>query len=1054
MGLPRRAVALLAPLLALSVCGVDEEVVAEQTLVNPPANAVFVPADYDGDGLTDFGYKTSSGIWYIDVARCWPPDRPETACDNYIDDDLDGFINDGCPAIGDAVDAAEVTIVNACRAPYHTAFDDDNDGYLDDGCPTNHQCLGSEGYGNRWDFVYYGYGDGSAIPVPADYGMTYGGPADGKADLAIKAADGTWAIDFADNGFGTFDEIRGGYGFADVVPWPADYDGDGRADLSVRSTDGAWFFDYSSDGFNGWNIPCAGGCPCVVHRGVGFPVLGYGGRDDTPAVGDVDGDSCADLSVKTTVGTWFFDLAADGFRGWQAPCPSCAVPLAGYGDASNKPIIANFDPGYDKLADLAVQMSDGHWAIDFAADGFGTWNTFPFYFAGWAGGGATFVPGRFSYTPGNLDLAVKGTNGFWYVDRAYNGYGNIDFQGHTSPTLFDETLPYIDTMWISQPTVPGAPTSGNFSEAFVSPAQLKVGVRYTANIHLVPGMECVFSDDTDLDGVPNDGCPPVGAPETACTDWVDDDGDGRLNDGCPAFPPEDPISEVTPASVNVNPDLHVSPSLNVENVGGHIVQNSAPGVVYTHTRRLGFTCHQPGVYRLGFMLSRAGTSTGLNVDYGTNVACTADFAGIYGVVNNKRTGKPIAGASVVAGGVSRTTDANGFWNVDGLTGGPHRVVIMKSGFAPLEAVNVRVPGFGAPAGIQVDAALEESFILQQGITYKTYLDYSRGRTILHSVRIDVTRAPITIGKVPFAANGEFQRLVDVAVAQHAPVMINGIWWTLDTENFLKDIGQASCSAQAGPPVAATRSIGYLYINGFVPPGECAGGICRPSEVECASAEYFANPVPGRAPAPAVAIQDAWTTPLFGVKGTGSQRRANIVMTDTDFMASTNGWKRVAGVPNCPAGNACPIYDAARPYNRSDYLYAFQMGHVLLRAGTAIARGVINHGGFAGEFAYARTSIGTNFNGTVAWFVIADGEGIDGGNGATPNQLGEFYRDILQATDAMIVDSGESTELVLRGATGPRRVNRLSSENNGADGVAPEGDFTPGGQVFSYIKAGS
>ena len=74
---------------------------------------------------------------------------------------------------------------------------------------------------------------------------------------AIKDTSGVWGIDYADNGFGFFDVYLTGYGFADAVPWPADYDGDGRADLSVRSTNGsgAWYFDYSSDGFGGWNIP-------------------------------------------------------------------------------------------------------------------------------------------------------------------------------------------------------------------------------------------------------------------------------------------------------------------------------------------------------------------------------------------------------------------------------------------------------------------------------------------------------------------------------------------------------------------------------------------------------------------------------------------------------------------------------------------------------------------------------------------------------------------------------------------------------------------------------
>lgn len=87
-------------------------------------------------------------------------------------------------------------------------------------------------------------------------------------------------------------------------------------------------------------------------------------------------------------------------------------------------------------------------------------------------------------------------------------------------------------------------------------------------------------------------------------------------------------------------------------------------------------------------------------------------------------------------------------------------------------------------------------------------------------------------------------------------------------------------------------------------------------------------------------------------------------------------------------------------------------------------------------------------------MIADGEGIDGGHGATPNQLGEFYKTILAAQNAMIIDSGESTELILRTTSGHRRVNMLSSENHTADGIAPDGNFVPSGRVFATIKAGT
>jgi hypothetical protein len=507
-------------------------------------------------------------------------------------------------------------------------------------------------------------------------------------------------------------------------------------------------------------------------------------------------------------------------------------------------------------------------------------------------------------------------------------------------------------------------------------------------------------------------------------------------------------SESTPdqVSIRVNPDVKVPASLNPADVGGHTTANSTIEAVYPHYRRFAFTCGHWGNFPLGYMLSLAHSSAPLNADYGFGVTCTADHPGIYGWVKNKRTGAAIPNAVITVDNLSPfLADANGFWKLQSATGGPHKVVISKTGFATAEAINVTVPPYGIPAGIQVDAALEEAFVLPAGITYRTFIDYSRGRTLLHTVTVDVTQAPLTLGKVPQVSN-DFQPLLDLATAQNAPVMVNGIWWTLASPatNFVKDIGSPTCSAQVGPTFANTRAIGYLYINGFVSPGACGGGVCRPADVECSSGKMYADPVPGRpATAPPVLIQDVWKVPMFGVKGTGTARRASIVMTDTDFMTSSAPWKRVAGIPNCPAGNACPIYDAVAPTNQSDFDFAFQMGHVLLFNAKVMARGINAEIGtaFPGEFAFARTAIGVNAAGTRAFLVIADGEGIDGGNGGTPHQLGTFFRDKLGASAAMIVDSGESTELILRGATGPRRVNTLASENSAADGVAPNGDYT-------------
>ncbi len=179
----------------------------ESDLVASPGAAVAVPGDYDGDGLTDFALKGANGIWYIDMAACDPVGSVPT---------------------------------NPTRCT-----------------------LGANGYGGRWDFAFPGYGDDTAIPVPADYGRSDGdkdycvgnsGPLCPRTDIAVKDATGAWMIDYADNGFGKWDKILTGYGCCST-PVPADYDGDGRADLAVRESTGRWYIDLAADGFGSWNTP-------------------------------------------------------------------------------------------------------------------------------------------------------------------------------------------------------------------------------------------------------------------------------------------------------------------------------------------------------------------------------------------------------------------------------------------------------------------------------------------------------------------------------------------------------------------------------------------------------------------------------------------------------------------------------------------------------------------------------------------------------------------------------------------------------------------------------
>ena len=76
-----------------------------------------------------------------------------------------------------------------------------------DAQPLGAECVGSDRFGGRWDFAYWGYGNANAILVPADYGKSDGtAESPHRADLAIyDPTTGMWAIDYADNGFGAFD---------------------------------------------------------------------------------------------------------------------------------------------------------------------------------------------------------------------------------------------------------------------------------------------------------------------------------------------------------------------------------------------------------------------------------------------------------------------------------------------------------------------------------------------------------------------------------------------------------------------------------------------------------------------------------------------------------------------------------------------------------------------------------------------------------------------------------------------------------------------------------
>lgn len=251
----------------------------------------------------------------------------------------------------------------------------------------------SNGFGS-WDVIVSGYGGQDSVAAPADF------DGDGKADLSVKTNSGNWHIDYASNGFGGNDVTYPGYGLAESRPAPADYDGDGKADLSCHSTSNLqWRIDYASNGFGVWDQY----------------LFGLGGTENRETPADYDGDHRADVSIHSiTQGRWNIDYASNGFGTWN-------FSFGGYGGAENREAPADYDG--DGRADISVRSDTGqNWVIDYASNGFGSWN------ASYAGyGDSTTIPVAADYDgDGRADLAIKTSANEWKIDYASNGFGSFD----------------------------------------------------------------------------------------------------------------------------------------------------------------------------------------------------------------------------------------------------------------------------------------------------------------------------------------------------------------------------------------------------------------------------------------------------------------------------------------------------------------------------------------------------------------------------------------------------------------------------------------------------